>query len=126
MTDEQGGSSGAMNLGGLDLVTVGALVVLASWVIFDLIADDYPLSTVAAALALVIVAIPRLDVKAVTGIAPMPAFLKLFGYLLAAVGVIEILSDLENSLFDAGGATIFGALVAYAGYVVAFLGARQA
>ena len=43
MTDEQGGSSGAMNLGGLDLVTVGALVVLASWVIFDLIADDYPL-----------------------------------------------------------------------------------
>jgi hypothetical protein len=126
MADEQGGTSGGLNLGGFDLVTIGALVVLASWLIFDLISDDYPVGALAVALAGVVALLPRLDAGAITSIAPIPAFLKLAGYTLAVVGVVEIISDIENSIFDAGGATIFGALVAWAGYVIAFVGARQA
>jgi hypothetical protein len=126
MADEQTGASGGMNFGGLDLVTIGALVVLASWVIFDLITDDYLVATVAVALALIIVLLPRFDSGAITAFAPVPAFLKLAGYSLALIGLVEILTDIETNLFDAGGATIFGALIAWAGYVIAFVGARQA
>ncbi len=126
MADEQTGTSGGMNFGGLDLVTIGALVVLASWVIFDLITDDYLVGTVAVALALIIAVLPRLDSGAITAFAPVPAFLKLAGYSLALIGAVEILTDLESSFFDWGGASIFGALVAWAGYVIAFVGARQA
>lgn len=126
MTDEQGGTSGGVNLGGFDLVTVGALLVLASWVIFDLITDDYGPIYVGVVAALIIVALPRLDAGSITSIAPMSAFLKAGGYALALIGVVDILGDLETSILDAGGATIFGALVAWAGYVVAFVGARQA
>jgi hypothetical protein len=126
MADEQTGTSGGMNFGGLDLVTIGALVVLASWLIFDVITDDYPMATVAVALALIIAVLPRFDSGAITAFAPVPAFLKLAGYSLALIGAVEILTDIENSFFDWGGASIFGALVAWAGYVIAFVGARQA
>lgn len=126
MTDEQGGTSGGFNLGGFDLVTLGAAVVLLSWLIFDLISDDYPVSTVAVALAGIIALLPRIDADAITSIAPMPAFLKLAGYALAVVGAVEIIGDIENSIFDASGGTIFGGLVAWAGYIIAAVGARQA
>jgi hypothetical protein len=125
MTEEQGGASGSPNVAGLDFVTLGALVVLASWVIFDVITDDYIVATVAAALAAAIVLLPRIDVAAVTSIAPVSAFLKLAGYTLAVVGLVELINDIESNLFDAGGATIFGAIVAYVGYVLAFVGARN-
>jgi hypothetical protein len=126
MAEDQGGTSGGLNLGGLDLVTIGSLVVLASWLIFDLITDDYLVATVGVALAVIIVALPRIDSAAITSIAPIPVFLKLAGYTLAVIGAVEILTDIESRLFDAGGATIFGALVAWVGYVIAGVGARQA
>lgn len=126
MTEEQGSTSGSPNVAGLDFVTLGALVVLASWIIFDVITDDYLVATVASALAAAIVLLPRVDAGAITSIAPLSAFLKLAGYTLAVVGLVELVNDIESNLFDAGGATIFGALVAYVGYVLAFVGARNA
>jgi len=126
MTQEQGGTSGSPNVAGLDFVTLGALVVLASWVIFDVITDDYGVGTLAVAVAAVIVLIPRVDAGAITSIAPVSAFLKLAGYTLAVVGLIELIYDIDVNIFDLGGATIFGALVAYVGYVLAFVGARNA
>jgi hypothetical protein len=41
------------------------------------------------------------------------------------IGVAEIVWNLENSIFDRDFATVLGALIAWAGYVVAFVGARQ-
>ena len=69
--------------------------------------------------------VPRLDLDAITAIAPLPAVLRFLGYFLASVGVVEIIDELQGGILDAGGASIFGALVAYAGYVLAFLGARK-
>lgn len=126
MAEGQEGTSGGLNLGGFDLVTIGALLVLASWFIFDVLTDDYLVATVAVGFALILVLLPRIDEGAVTAFASVPAFLKLVGYALALIGAVEIVNDLESNLFDAGGATIFGALVAWVGYVAAFIGARQA
>lgn len=128
MSDESGSGASSNPLAGQsgeNLISLGALLVLGSFVIFELIAEEYVLTTVAVALALFIVALPRIDADAITAIAPIGTFLRLAGYLLAAIGVIEIVDDIQANLFDAGGSTIFGALVAYAGYVLAFLGARQ-
>lgn len=130
MTEE--GSSGAGNSNplagqsGETLVMWGALVVLAAWLIFDVISDEYGVTSIAVVLALIIVAIPRIDKEAITGVASMEAFAKAAGYGLAVAGFVELVSDIDSNIFDAGGATLFGAIVAYAGYVLAFLGARQA
>ena len=111
---------------GETLVMWGALVVLASWIIFDVISDEYGVSSLAVALALIIVAIPRIDKEAITGVASMEAFSKAAGYGLAVAGVVELVADIDANIFDAGGSTIIGAIVAYAGYALAFLGARKA
>lgn len=128
-SEESASSAGSNPLAeqsGETLVMWGALVVLASWIIFDVITDEYGVSSLAVVLALLIVAIPRIDKDAITGVASMEAFAKAAGYGLAVAGVVELVSDMDSNIFDAGGATIFGAIVAYVGYVLAFLGARKA
>ena len=120
-----GGSNPLAGQSGETLVMWGALIVLASWIIFDVISDEYGITSLAVVLALIIVAIPRIDSEAITGVASMTAFAKAAGYGLAVTGVVELVADIDSNIFDAGGATIFGAIVAYAGYVLAFLGARQ-
>lgn len=126
MADESTSTSNPLaGQSGDTLVTWGALIVAACWVVFEVIAEDYFLGTATVAVALVIAVIPRIDASAITGVAPMDAFLKLAGYTLVALGLVELVSDLRNNIFDAGGGTVFGALVAYAGFVIAFMGARS-
>jgi len=111
---------------GDNLISLGALLVAGSWLIFEVIAEDYFVTTVAVALALLILVLPRIDVDAITNIASVSVFMTAAGYALAAIGVVEIIDEIQGGIFDAGGSTIFGAIVAYAGYVLAFFGARQA
>ncbi len=108
-----------------NLISLGALLVAGSWLAFEVIAEEYFVTTVAVALALLVLVLPRIDVGAITDIASIPVFLKAAGYALAAIGVVEIIDEVQGGVFDAGGATVFGALIAYAGYVLAFLGARK-
>jgi hypothetical protein len=119
MSDENGGSTSAENL-----ITLGALLVLASWILFEVIARDYFVTTVAVVLAGAIVALPRFDVEAIKAVAPVSAFLTAGAYALALTGVVELVDDIRYESFDGASATI-GALVAYAGYVMAFVGARS-
>ncbi len=109
-----------------NLISLAALLVAGSWLIFEVIADEYFVTTVAVAIALLILVLPRIDARAITEIAPVYAFLQLSGYALAAVGVVEIIDEIQGGILDAGGTSIIGALVAYAGYVLAFFGARKA
>lgn len=109
-----------------NLISLAALLVIGSWLVFDVIADNYSVTAAAASIALLIIVLPRIDARAITEIAPVYAFLRLASYLLAAVGIVEIVDDIEGGILDAGGSSIFGALVAYAGYVLAFVGARKA
>jgi hypothetical protein len=128
MAEDTGSSAGNNPLAdqsGDTLVTWGALVVLASWIIFEVIAEEYFIATATVAVALLIAVVPRIDTKVVTALGSAAGFMVVFGYLLVASGVVEFVADMRNNIFDAGGATIFGALVTYVGYVLAFLGARK-
>ncbi|MDJ0925745.1 MAG: hypothetical protein QNJ77_14410 [Acidimicrobiia bacterium] len=126
-TESGAGSSNPLaEQSGETLVMWGALIVLAAWIIFEVIAEEYFIATSTVAVALLIVVLPRIDVAAITNLTSATAFMKLAGYLLVALGLTELVSDIRNNIFDAGGATIFGAIVAYVGYVITFLGARKA
>ena len=100
--------------------------MVGSWLIFEVIAEEYFVTTVAVALGLIILILPRFDVDAISAIAPLVAFLKVAGYALAFVGVVEIIDEIQAGIFDNGASTVIGALVAYAGYALAFFGAKQA
>lgn len=107
------------------LVMWGALGVIAAWVVFEVIVEEYFIGTATVAVALVIAVLPRIDAKALTALASPAGFMKLAGYSLAALGAVELVSDLRNNIFDAGGSTIVGALVAYAAYAVTYMGAHK-
>lgn len=107
------------------LVMWGALAVLASWVIFEVIAEEYFVSTMSAALAIFLVVLPRIDGDAIKNLAKPASIAKFVGYLLVCAGIVEVVADIRNNIFDAGGSTILGAIVAYAGYALTFLGARK-
>lgn len=124
MADENTETTGIGNLSGENLITLGALLVLGSWIVFEVIAEEYFVTTVAVVLAGAIVALPRFDVDAITAVAPVSAFLTAGAYALALSGVVELVGDVQFEVFDGAAATI-GALVAYAGYVLAFVGARS-
>ena len=126
MANEQpdAGASESGNDSGVALVWMGAGLVLASWVIFEIIVGEYFVSNVGLVLAASLVILPRLAPKALGRIAPLSALTKLGGYALAFSGVVELLDDLRfDGLEDF--ASVVGGLIAYAGYVLAFLGARN-
>lgn len=120
-------SSAGPSLGtmpGETLVMIGAALVLVSYLIFQLITGDlfqYITTLVAAAFA---VLIPLVGKDRMGGIAPVPALMKALGYIIAVSGLFEILYAVRFDVLD-DGMTVIGSLVAYAGYVVAFLGARS-
>ncbi len=128
MSEDTGSNAGGNPLAaqsGDTLVMWGALLVVASWVVFETIAEEYFISTTSIAVALLLVVVPRIDSAAISSLAKPAAFAKVFGYLLVAAGLSEIVGDIRNNIFDAGGSTIIGALVAYAGYALTFMGARK-
>jgi hypothetical protein len=50
--------------------------------------------------------------------------MKTVGYTFALIGVFEVIEAVEEGFFE-GAATIIAALVEYAAFVMAFIGARQ-
>jgi len=70
--------------------------------------------------------LPRLDRASVERYHSLPLLMKALGYLIAVVGILTVIEDIRfassalDEIFE-----IVGALAAYAGYVMAFMGARQ-
>lgn len=111
---------------GEGMVALGGMIVLAVWLIFEVITDDYSVSYLSIFLAAIAVLLPRLNRDQVEAFHPLSSLMKVVGYGLALVGAAEIVSDIETGLFtDGSGLTIVAALAAYVGYVVAFMGARS-
>lgn len=110
--------------GRLGLVEIGAYLVLAVFIVFELIAGEYFVTNVALVLAAAVVALPRLAPRVVDAIAPGPGFVKASGFLLAFTGAIEFLDDIRFDAYD-GFVSVLGAVIAYVGYVAAFVGARS-
>lgn len=109
---------------GEGLVAFAGMVLLAVWVIFDLIADTYAMDNLVPVVAAVALLLPRLDRVRVESIQPLPVLMKLAGWALVLLGIVDFLIDVRFGFYDTIGG-IIGALAAYAGYVMAFWGARQ-
>ena len=109
---------------GEGMVTVAGFVLLAVWLVFEVITDDYGLSYPTVILAALAVILPRVDRGKVEAVQPLPTLMKIVGYGIALVGVFEIVSDLETGAYSQF-MTVLAALIAYAGFVVAFMGARS-
>ena len=127
MSDETGSSASnpIAEQSGDTLVMWGAMAVLAVWVVFEVIAEEYFVSTLATALAIFLVVIPRIDADAIKNLGRPAAVAKLGGYLLAITGVVELVGDIRNNIFDRGAAAIIAALIVYAAFALTFLGARK-
>jgi hypothetical protein len=93
-------------------------------VIFDVFIDEYGLNVVELLLAVTVVVVPRLNKELVEKVSSVPVIMKVAGYAIAIVGAIFIISALEEGFYDEAW-TIIAALVNYAAYAMAFLGARQ-
>lgn len=112
------------SMSGENMVMIGAALVLASYVIFALIANEYHQFIVQLVAAAFAVLLPSVNRDSVGKVAPFPVAMKVLGYLIAVGGLFEILYDIRFGVLDEF-MSIAGALVAYAGYVLAFIGARS-
>jgi len=108
---------------GEGMVALGGAIVALVYIL-ELFLDDYSVHLTGLIIAIVVVGLPRLDRNFVEKIAPLPVLMKLGGYLLGVAGVIQILSDLAQGNFDPFVAAL-AAIATYAGYAIAFLGARS-
>ena len=108
------------------MVSFGAGLVIACWVIFWLILDDYSVGTVTVLVAALALMIPRASRAFVEQIAPTSVLMRAVGYSLAVLGVVNLALDLRfiTSALDSI-SEVLGALLAYVGFAAAFLGARS-
>jgi hypothetical protein len=65
-----------------------------------------------------------MDPAHVAKVLPVAVIMKTVGYTFALIGVFEVIEAVEEGFFE-GAATIIAALVEYAAFVMAFIGARQ-
>lgn len=125
-TPAQPTSASVGSRSGAGMVAVGGMAVIAGYVVFGLILNEYWVAWLPLLLAIVAVLLPRIDTSFVEKIAPLGAATKAVGYLLAIIGAVAILEDIRfaGSQLDSF-VEILGAVVAYAGYAAAYLGARS-
>jgi hypothetical protein len=109
---------------GEGMVALAGIILLINFVIFELIMAEYFISYPLLLLAVAAAVLPRLRRESVEAFHPLGQIMKVIGYAIVILGVFEILDDIRFDGYDEA-AAIFGALVAYAGYAVAFLGARS-
>lgn len=111
---------------GEGLVAFAGMVLVAVWLIFGVLANTYWVGWLAVMPAIAVIVLPRLERASVERFHPLSLLMKVLGYAIALVGALTII---ENIRF-AGSALdevleVFGAIAAYAGFVMAFVGARQ-
>ena len=129
-TEDKGSDFSEMigNLGpGEKLAVIGALIVLAGWALFDLLIDEYGIGHLPFALAVVLAAVAYRKQQGDDSPAGLPYRTLVFvlAGLLGLIGVWEFVEEARNSIFEADGTTIVGALIYYAGSVLAGVGAFQ-
>lgn len=109
---------------GTTMVQLASYGIWAVFIVFEVIAEEYFVGSVGLLIAAAVIGLPRIAPSAVEAIAPIPTFTKVSGYLLAFAGVIELLIDIRAEVYDEFSA-ILGAVLAYAAYALAFVGARS-
>lgn len=109
---------------GEGLVAFAGIVLLAVWLIFDIILASYGMDNTVAVLAATALLLPRVDRAKVEQFHPLASLMKVLGYALVAFGIVEVIIDVRFGALDEFSA-VLGALISYAGYAMAFWGARQ-
>lgn len=109
---------------GEGLVVFAGMVLVAVWLIFDVIVDEYGMDNLVPVLATVAILLPRLDRSSVERVLPLPLLMKLTAWALVLIGIVEVIGDVRSNAYE-DIASILGALGAYAGYAMAFVGAKQ-
>ena len=109
---------------GEGLVAFAGMIILAVWFIFDFLIDNYPMDNTIAVIAALAIILPRLDRAKVERFHALPVLMKIIGWALAIFGLIEFIVEVRFGQLDEFGIVV-AALIAYAGYVMAFIGARQ-
>lgn len=124
VTEDASEASVAGFSSGEGMVAVAGLIIIGVWLIFEVFTRQYSLTTFAIVLGAAAAIVPRMNPDAVAKIMPVPAVMKVLGYALVLVGIIEVITDIRIGIYDSPMA-ILGALIAYGAYALAFLGARQ-
>lgn len=111
---------------GEGLVAVAGIVLIVDWLIFGVLTSDYWVAWLALVPAIAVALLPRLDRGSVERFHPLPLVMKVLGYVIAIVGILTIIEDIRfaEGVFDEV-LGVIGALAAYAGFAMAFIGARQ-
>lgn len=117
-------AEGAEFTSGEGLVAFAGIILLAVWIIFDVLVDNYGMDNAVPVVAAAAVMLPRINRDTVEKVHRLPVIMKVLGWILAVIGVVEILIDIRFGIFDDFGVVV-AALAAYAGYAMAFIGARS-
>jgi hypothetical protein len=108
------------------MVALGAFILIGVEVVFGLILDDFYISTTALLLAVVAALIFLGRSGTAAKLASVATVMKALGYLLAILGVFALVYDLRYASSALNEFTeIIGALAAYGGFALAFMGARS-
>ena len=112
---------------GEKFAVLGAATVLAGWLLFDLLIDDYSLGHLPFALAVVLTfAAYKHHTSGSDGWPVNYRSLVWAGAaLLGLIGVWALIEELRNGILDDGVARVVGALVFYGGSIVSGIGAWQ-
>lgn len=125
MPEETGAGGSGMDFStGEGLISLGGMILLGVWLIFDVITDDYGLSILAVVLAAAAVIIPRIRREAVEAYHSMGMTMRALGWAIAVTGAVEIIADLEGGIFSSDATTIIAGILGWLGFAVVFQGAR--
>lgn len=106
------------------MVALSGMIILGVWLIFDVFLDDFGFAIMELLLATIAVAVPRINREAVEKVNTVPVIMKTTGYAIAIVGAFFVIEAIEEGFYS-GASTIIAALITYAAYAIAFLGARS-
>ena len=111
---------------GEGLVAFAGIIVLLDWVIFDVFTDDAGFGTLTLLLAALAVFVPRMNPETVAKAHPVSVIMKLAGYALALIGLIDVIVVVDGGFFDGyEGIEVVAVLVSWAAFAIAYFGARQ-
>lgn len=109
-----------------NLMRLGAALVVASFLVFEILFDDYFFFTGTLLVAAMVLAAVWIRHNRADAVWPIPYTwtLRVLGYTAGFLGAVELLEDLRNSRLY-GFADFLGGIVLYAGAFLLFWGARQ-
>jgi len=124
--EDQTGAHRESSIGAELLLRVGAAIIIADWLLFAIILDEYFFfwGTLLVAAYALFAAWVRSNRPAASWPVPFGWTMKLLGYSAGFLGALDLLDDLRFDVLN-GAATIIGAIIFYVGAFLMFWGARQ-